>query len=538
MSAFTGTGALARLIVRRDRVLLPIWMLLLGILPLSLASGTAQLFKTDAERQGYIDDLGGSPLLLLFYGTKPSDPSLGALIFWRSATGIVILALIGVLFVIRHTRAEEEAGRRELIGAGVVGRHAPVAAALVTMTGASLIVGALVALGMISQDTPASGAAAMGIAWASAGILFGAIGAITAQLSEGAGAARGIGIAILGASFGVRGAGDVAGGLSWLSWVSPLGWIYQVHAYAGDHWWVFGLIAVATAAFALLSLRLSARRDVGAGLLPPSLGPASAAASLSGPLALAWRLHRGSLYGWLCGLGIVGGLLFGGVAKASADLLADNEQLKEILERIGGASGASDVFLAGTLGFGAIAVAAYGISAALRMRTEEAALRSEALLATGVSRLRWAASHLVFAFLGPTAVMLVTGLTAGLFYGASTGEVGREVGREVPRVMAGALVQLPAIWVLAALTVAMFGLMPGRAAAIGWAALSVCVVLGQIGAVLRLSQPLLDVSPFTHIPHVPGGPVTAAPLLTLTALTVLLVVAGLAGFRRRSVPVT
>jgi ABC-2 type transport system permease protein len=534
MTAFTGTAALARLIMRRDRVLLPIWMLLLAVLPLSLASGTATLYKTDAQRQGYIDDLGSSPLLLLFYGTQPSDPNLGALIFWRAATGMVIMALIGVLFVIRHTRVEEEAGRRELLGSTVVGRHAAVTAALATMTGASLVVGALVALGMISQDTPAAGAFAMGLAWASAGILFGAVGAVTAQLSEGAGAARGIGVAVLGLSFGLRGAGDVSTGLSWLTWVSPLGWIYNVHAYAGDRWWIFAVVAAATTATVLLALRLSARRDVGAGLLPPRLGPAAAAPGLAGPLALAWRLHRGPLYGWLAGLGIVGGLLFGGVAKTSADLLEDNQELAQILERIGGTSAAADVFLAGTLGLGAIAVSAYGISAALRMRTEEAALRSEALLATGVSRLRWAASHLIFAFLGPTLVMAVTGLVAGLFYGASTGDVGREV----PRVLAGALVQLPAIWVLAAITVAVFGLMPGRAAAIGWAALSVCVILGQIGAALQLSQALLDVSPFTHIPRVPGGPVTVLPLLVLTAVTVLLLVAGLTGFRRRSIPVT
>lgn len=535
MNAFTGTGALARLIVRRDRVLLPVWMLLLGLLPLGLASGTAELYKTDAGRQGYIDSLADNPMLLLFYGVKPDNAGLGALVFWRSATGMVIMGLIGVLFVIRHTRVEEEAGRRELLGATVVGRHAPVAAALATMTGASLIVGALVTLGMLSQDPQAGGAVAMGLAWAGAGVLFGAVGAVAAQLSEGAGAARGIGIAALGTAFGVRGVGDVAGGgLSWLSWVSPLGWIYNVHAYAGDRWWLFAVIVAAVVAVTAAALRLSARRDVGAGLLPPRLGPASAAAGLSSPLALAWRLHRGSLYGWLIGLGIVGGLLFGGVAKTSADLLADNEQLKQILERIGGASDAGDVFLAGTLGLGAIAVAAYGISAALRMRTEEAALRSEALLATGVSRLRWAASHLVFAFLGPAAVMLVTGLTAGLFYGASTGDVGGQV----PRVVGGALVQLPAIWVLAALTVAVFGLTPRRAPAVGWAALSLCVILGQIGAALQLSQALLDVSPFTHIPHLPGGRLTALPLLIITAVTVALTAAGLAGFRRRDVPIT
>src|SRR5258706_3871957 len=251
MNAFTGTGSLVRLILRRDRVLMPIWMLFMAVLPLSLASGTATIYTTDAERQGYIDDLGSSPMLLLFYGEKPSNPNLGALIFWRSATGIVIMALIAVLFVIRHTRVEEEAGRRELLGSTVVGRHASLGAALVAMSGASLIVGVLVALGMISQQTPASGAFAMGLAWALAGIVFAAIAAVTAQLSEGAGAARGIGISILGLSFALRGVGDVAGGgLAWLSWISPLGWVYNIHAYTDNRWWVFGLAIVATFALA------------------------------------------------------------------------------------------------------------------------------------------------------------------------------------------------------------------------------------------------------------------------------------------------
>jgi ABC-2 type transport system permease protein len=535
MNAFTGTGSLVRLILRRDRVLMPIWMLFMAVMPLSLASGTAALYKTDAERRGYIEELGSSPMLILFYGQKPSDPSLGALVFWRAATGVLLLAIIAVMFVIRHTRVEEEAGRRELLGSAVTGRHASLTAALVANTGASLVVGVLVALGMMSQQTPASGAFAMGMAWAFAGILFGAVAAVTAQLSEGAGAARGLGIGLAGLAFAVRGVGDVAGsGWAWLSWISPLGWVYEVHAFTDNRWWVFGLMTAATLAFAGLALNLSARRDVGAGLLPPRLGPAVASPSLRDPLALAWRLHRGTLYGWLIGLGVVGGLLFGGVAETASRLLAENQQLAEILARMGGRSGAADIYIAGTLGMGATAVAAYGIAAALRMRTEEAALRSETLLAGSVSRARWAASHLVFAFLGPTVVMVVTGLVAGLVYGASVGNVGREV----PRVLAGALVQLPAIWVLAALAVAMFGLRPRLAPAIGWAGLALCIFLGQIGAALQLSQSLLDVSPFTHIPRVPGGDVAFTPLLILTGLAVALAAAGLAAFRKRDIPVT
>jgi ABC-2 type transport system permease protein len=534
MNAFAGTGALTRLILRRDRVLLPIWMLFMSVLPLSLASGTAALYKTGPERQGYIDDLGSSPVLIMFYGAKPAEANLGALIFWRAATGIVIMALIGLLTVIRHTRVEEEAGRRELLGSTAVGRHAGLAAAMVAVTGASLIVGLLVALGMMSQQTPAPGSFAMGLAWAFAAILFGAIGAVCAQLTEGAGAARGIAISLLGLAFVLRAAGDVAQ-LGWLSWISPLGWIYQVHAYTDNRWWIFALAVVATLALTTLAVRLSARRDLGAGLLPPRLGPAVGAPALRSPLALAWRLHRGNLIGWSIGLGIFGGLLFGGIATTAAGLLQGNEQLTQILERIGGKSAASDIFLAGTLGIGATAVTAYGISAALRMRTEEASLRSEPVLATGVSRLGWAGSHLFFAFAGPAIVMAVTGLAAGLAYGSSTGDIGRQV----PRVLAGAMVQLPAVWVLTALAVAAFGLLPRLSPAVGWTSLAICVFLGQIGAALQLSQSILDVSPFSHIPRAPGAAeVPWARLVILTVIAVALAGAGLAAFRRRDIPIT
>ena len=96
---------------------------------------------------------------------------------------------------------------------------------------------------------------------------------------------------------------------------------------------------------------------------------------------------------------------------------------------------------------------------------------------------------------------------------------------------------LPAVWVLGALAVLLFGLLP-RLAPAAWAALAICLLLGQVGAILQLSQWALDVSPFTHVPKVPGGALTAAPLVWLVAIAAALAAAGFAGFRRRDVPVT
>jgi len=210
VTAFAGTWLLARIALRRDRVLLPAWVLVLGALPVTTASTTAALYPTQAGRQGYVDDLGRSALLIAFYGPKPATASLGALVFWRMASGMLIMAIVGVLVVVRHTRVEEEAGRRELVRAGAVGRYADQAAAMLVLTAGALGVALLVALGMISQRTPAGGSFAMGLAWAAAAVMGGAVAAVTAQLSRSATTARGIGLAVVAVSFVLRATGDVA----------------------------------------------------------------------------------------------------------------------------------------------------------------------------------------------------------------------------------------------------------------------------------------------------------------------------------------
>ncbi|WP_149256761.1 hypothetical protein [Actinomadura sp. K4S16] len=61
----------------------------------------------------------------------------------------------------------------------------------------------------------------------------------------------------------------------------------------------------------------------------------------------------------------------------------------------------------------------------------------------------------------------------------------------------------------------------------------ILLFLGQFGALVGMSQRVLDLSPFTHIPKLPGGDASASPLVWLLTLTAALVVIGLAAFRRR-----
>jgi ABC-2 type transport system permease protein len=309
--------------------------------------------------------------------------------------------------------------------------------------------------------------------------------------------------------------------------LSPIGWDEEVRAYAGERWWVFALPIVFGFLLAGCGYALVSGRDHGAGLLPARPGPASAAPGLRTPLRLATRLHRGSLIGWTIGFAVFGGV-FGAIAQDMAGLVNGNPQIAQIMARYGGGTGIVDSFLAEMLGLLGLVASIFAVQAALRLRGEETGLRAEPLLATSVGRTRWAASHIAFAVGGPIVLMGVAGLFGGLANGLRTGAVGTEL----PRLLVAALAQVPATWVLAGIVVALFGVLP-RLTAVGWAAVVVFLVLGQFGPMLKLPQWAMDVSPFTHVPKLPGGGFTAAPIGWLFLVAASLTVLGVTAFRRR-----
>lgn len=528
----TGTMKMVRLILRRDRILMPIWVLFIGLVPLSYVKAIDGLFPTAPQRQSYADLSAHNAGFVALYG-RLHGSSLGELVAWRGGFIPIIIGLVAVLTVIRHTRTEEEAGRRELLGSTVVGRHAGLAAAVLTTAVACLVLGIVLAAGLSGQDLPASGAWALGFSMAMSGWFGVGIAAVAAQLTTGAGSARGIAIGVIGGAYVVRMVGDIASlggsGLSWLTWVSPLGWLEAIRPFGADQWWPVLLLVGLTVLLAAAAGLLSSRRDVGSGLLPPRLGPAAAGPALSSPLGLAWRLHRGLLAGWTVGFAVLG-IVMGYLASSVGDLVNDSKEMTDIFARLGGAQGLIDNYLASITSLFGLVASAYGIQATLRMRAEEAGGRLEPVLATAAGRTRWAGSHLVFALLGPAVVLLASGLTMGLAHGLNV----HDVGGVLPGVLAGAVVQLPAVWVLATIAVLLFGVLP-RFAMAAWAALVVCLVLSLVGPAVQLSQWLLDISPFTHVPHLPGGSANALPIVVLVVIAVALAAGGLAGWRRRDV---
>lgn len=529
MNALAGTGSLVRLAVRRDRIMLPVWTVVFFVTAVSGAATLAGLYPTVESRVQAAASNNSTPAIVAMYGRVYDPTSLGntqamlkTLVF-----GAVLVAVLTIIIVVRHTRTEEETGRLELLGATVVGRYAALTAGLVVAVGANLTIGLLAALAFIGGGLPVAGSFAAGLAWAGVGIAFAAITAVVGQLTASARTAVGISVAVLGAVYLLRAIGDTseAGGPRWLSWLSPIGWGQQFRPYAGNRWWVLlitmGFAVVATG----IAYALVARRDLGAGLLPDRPGPAAGGTMLRSPLALAWRLQRGQLAGWTAGFVVLGAVL-GGIAANIGDMLV-SAQAREFITKLGGTQGITDAFLAAEFGFVGVFASAYGIQAAMRLRTEETALRVEPVLATRVGRIRWALSHIMIALAGATAIVVAGGLAAGISYGATVSDMG-----QVGRLLGAALVQLPAAWVLTGIVVAAFGLAP-RLIMIGWSALVGFLLLGELGPLLELDQSVIDISPYAHVPRLPGTELTVAPLGWLLAVALALTAAGLLGFRRR-----
>lgn len=523
--ALSGTWELVRLALRRDRFLLSTWIVGFAAMAGISANATAGLYPDEAQRVQAAELVNATSALVALYGPIYDPTSLGALsLFKLTAFGGAIVALLMVFVVVRHTRAEEESGRLELLGSAGLGRMAPLAAALIVAFGGSLVLGLASAVALIAAGLAVPGSFAFGLGWAFTGIAFAALAGVCAQVTTGARAARGLALIAIAVSYALRAVGDVAsGGPNWLSWLSPIGWMQQVRAYAGDRWWVL-LLPIAMAAICVpVAVVLRNRRDLDAGLIQDRPGPA--VGTMDSVFGLAWRLQRNVLLSWTVGFAAFGFLL-GSISDSVTGFL-DSPQAAEYLQKLGGAQALSDAFLAAEVSIAGVIVAGYGIEAASRMRAEEASGHVEMLLSMPVSRRRWAVSHMLIALVGIAGLMAVIGLAIGGGAVIATGDSG-----QLAAMVTAALARVPAAWVLTTLVMLLFGWLP-RAIPAVWGLFALAVVIGEFGPLWNAPQWLMDLSPFVHSPGLPSPGVSLAGLLPLTAVAVVTLVAGFVGWRHR-----
>ncbi|KRC66067.1 hypothetical protein ASE12_15665 [Aeromicrobium sp. Root236] len=519
----TGALSVLRFHLRRDRMMLFWWIAGNVLLYYSQAVSTDGLYPTQADLDKAAAGMADNAAFIAMAGPARALDTLGGQVAWQaSAFGAIVAALMSMFLVGRHTRAEEETGRDELVRAAAIGRHAPLAATALVVLIADALMGALIAASLIAYGLPAAGSSALGLAAGLTGLVFGGVALIAVQLVESTRAAYGITGAVLGVAYALRAVGDVGNGA--LSWLSPIGWGQYLRPYADEQWWPLVLPVIAVVLLVLGAVALFDRRDIGSGVWPARPGPARG--SLGSASALAWRLQRGSVIGWAVGL-LLGGIAYGSIGDDVADLIGDSQFSQDVFTSAGGSI--VDSFYATAAVMLSLIGAGFAIASVQRLRAEESSGFAETLLATALPRWRWVVAHLAVTVCGTLLVVLAGGVGMGLGFAMVTGD-----GSAVLRLTGATVPYAVPVLLLAAVAWLAYGIRSGWAA-VGWLGLGFCFVVMMFGEVLQLPAWLMDVSPFRHLAQTPAEDFRLWPLVAVALVAVAAAAAGMVAMRRRDV---
>jgi ABC-2 type transport system permease protein len=524
MSTVSGTGLLVRHTLRRDRVLVSVWLLILLAACYASAAATAGLYPTEKEQVAAAETINASPAIVALYGPILDVHSLGELAMTKmTVTYAVFVAIMCLVLVRRHTRVEEENGQTELIGATAVGRDAPLAAAIAEVSTVAVVLGLLAAAVNMAAGLPALGSLAFGASWAGIGLVSGALTAAACQLSASARTCAGIAATGLGVLYGLRAIGDTA--VSWLSWTSPFGWSTQLRAYGDTHWWMLLLYVALSGVLMIVAQAVRAHRDLGSGLLASRPGPAEGSPRLSNAIALSMRVHTSMLATWTVAMAAMG-IILGAIAPQIGDLLS-SASARQLMQRLGGVGLLRETLVAAELSIVAVVVSCFAITVVGHTATDEDDGRTEQVLATATSRSDTFTATVAVAVVGSTWLLLVTGLAVAIGYSAAGGD---SRGRLVP----AALAQAPAVWLMTGLAAACFALRSGWAVG-AWGLLVAFVTLGQIGELLQLPTWVLDLSPYTDVPRMPVEDFAWTPELLLALVAVLILLGAWRRYHSRDI---
>jgi ABC-2 type transport system permease protein len=536
-------GILVRQRLRRDRLQLVIWLLGVPLLALFSTTAVHQSYGDLAGRSNIIQLAIANPSILMLRGT-PEGGGLDAFVFFEIFTFIALLAgLMSTFLAVRHSRAEEESGRAELIGSTPAARTAPTVATIVYGVLVNLILGLLVALGFTAGGLDAVGSLVAGLATAATGIAFLGVGLLAAQFMRTSRGANGVASALVVAAYIFRGIGDALGTPSadrlhvtpaWWSWISPIGWGQATQAYTGNRLAPL-LLSLALAAACLVAVfLLQARRDSGASLLAGGVARADARASLSGSLALAWRLQWPTVVGWAIG-GAFGGLLAGTLGRVVSQASTADPAMQRIVRGLvpGGHGSLTQIFISAIFVIVGVLAAVCATQVVIRMRQEEVGGTAEMIIAAPVSRVRWLVDYLVIGTVAIAAVLLAAALASGL----STLPTGDQAGGFGDSFRAAAA-QLPAALVYLGVLSLVFVLLPGWVIGLGWTAVGIGTVFGIFGGLIGLPEWARNISPFTHSPVPVGTSTDWSGGAWMLGIALVAAVLAALGMRRRELSST
>jgi len=524
---FVGTGKLLKLYLRRDRIILPLWILL----PVFLIIGQISFTKAIPDWQMFLAELSASPVTSAILG--PIVPlSIEGAILWRGLVQASIAVMFGAaLTMIRHTRTEESSGRNELILGRPVGRYANLSAALILSCGGSLLAGLLTVAELMGNGFAGSGSLLAGLTLVASGCIFAGVGGLCAQIF--AYSTRGAVFGVYGLTMITMVLNNMGGGATYWAWLAPEAWFRITVPFGENHAWPLLVFIVLSALPMILSYVLLGRRDIGAGLIAQKEGLAHASPRFNSPMSLAWRQHKGSILAWAIGMAYLGGTMGVGTPNISEAISSTFAQLNTFWAAVIVKLGNQEAFIAiliYLLGLMA-GLSVFAITTVQSLRQEEKEHYAEMVLSRPVSRFKWMGSYLAVAFAGSALILFALGLASGLGWSIAAGEFSH-----FSRVLGMSLSKIPSVWTIIGIAALLYGWLPRIASVLSWLILGVFIFIEMLWEVAIVGWSAMQWTPFAYAHYsIPIQELSIVPLIVLTGVAATLTWLGFIGFRRRSI---
>ena len=534
-------GTLVRHRMRRDRIQIPVWLASVSALVLFSALALQDTFGSLEERTLLVRLAAANPSIMFIRGVPQGTDADAVLIFTILAFIGVLVGLMNTFLAVRHLRAEEESRRAELVAATPAARSFPPLATLVYGLLVNLTLAVAVAGCLLIAGQELAGSIVTGLSLCGVGVVFLTVGGVASELMPSARAANGVAVGAVLLAYLLRGIADAFGTVSadglyvesgWLSWLSPIGWAQQTHPFTENNLAPLLLHVAVAAVLVGSALLIMARRDTGDSVLASSGGRATASRALSGPFGLAWRLQWPSIIAWCAGgaaFGIFGGSL--GTAIASSDL-GDSPIADQLARLSRGGDTLTEAFISVIFTIVGIVAAGSAIQAVVRLRQEESLVGGQLVLATPISRFRWAGGYVA---VGAIAILLV--LTAGAVASVLAALAVGAPEESIEDSVLAALAQLPAALLFLCAVSLVWSLIPRLTSGIGWGLLALAVFLGVFGSLVGLPEWTAELSPFSHTPVPSGEDPDWSGGIVMLGLALVAGAAAMFLFRRRDVAV-
>jgi len=544
---FNNTGTIVKFIFRREKFITTAWILILVLFSMGVAPAMANMFP-DATSRNQFAAAFNNPIMVAMMGPIYGADNYtsgamygGLMLVWYG----IAVAIMNIFFVVRHTRADEQAGRVEVVRSLPTGRIANLNATMISALIINLILGSLTGLGLAVLNVESmdfAGSMVYGAATAAIGIVFASIAAVFSQLSSSAGGASGMSFASIGVFYMIRAAGDMQG-IEIVSCISPLGLALRSQAYVGNNIWPSLVLLLIAFILSAAAYKLNSMRDLGQGFIAARPGRATASPLLHSPFGLAWRLLRAPLIIWgilMLTLGASYASVVGeidsfigdspeymtilGVPVDQLPNLSQADQSKMIVDSYG-------IFV--TLMMTLLAIVPL-INAALKVRTEEREGRAENVITKAVPRCKYMAGYVILAFAASVVLQILT--ASGLYFTAAylTGDANPFSFNDL---FMSFLAFLPALWIMIGFTVFIVGMLP-KATSIVWAYFGVVALLSFMGRLIFTGDLswVMNLTPLHFVSQpepMKDYVINYTPLAVMTGIAAVLTTTGLISFRKR-----